>query len=374
MKQTVTLALILALFLTVFAPGCLSDDDDGATGPISAEMEYSSQYPLAFYNTFAYREEPDCIYSVRNNGNESISIRMTSVFDGYSSPAVTTVELVPDEEAEVPQTLIIRPETIGNVTTPTRMNLHMTVEYETPGGWHVYDEQTAPIDLFPADTMVYEITDTDGEEIYLYEYLPVFVTPASPSVRELVSTAKEYAISENDPRYAEFDMIRSLPGYQCGDDCTPEQKAAYADIQVEAIYNALKEEYQISYLNLDSSFESMGYVQRISTPDVSLGLHSANCIDGAVLFASALEAITMRPYIVLIPGHAYVAWATTADGDEIHALETTMISTNTFEEALAAGQEEFEENWDDLEGSDGSNEYYLVDVKAARDVEIYPVK
>ncbi len=51
-----------------------------------------------------------------------------------------------------------------------------------------------------------------------------------------------------------------------------------------------------------------------------------------------------------------------------------MLSTNTFEEALAAGQEEFEENRDDLEGSDGSNEYCLVDVKAARDVEIYPVK
>ncbi len=181
---------------------------------------------------------------------------------------------------------------------------------------------------------------------------------------------------ENDPGYATFDMIRSLPpGYQCGDECTSEEKAAYADLQVKAIYNALKENYRVSYVNLDSSFEPMGYVQRISTPDVSLGLQSANCIDGAVLFASALEALTMRPpYIVMIPGHAYVAWATTDDGDEIHALETTMLSTNTFEEALAAGQEEFETNWDDLDGSDGSNGYCLVDVKAARDAQIYPVK
>jgi len=182
--------------------------------------------------------------------------------------------------------------------------------------------------------MVYEITDREGEEITLYEF---------------------------------------LSGYQCDENCTPEQEAAYADLQVMTIYNALKEDYQISYVNLDSTFESMGYVQRISTPDVSLGLHSANCIDGAVLFASALEAISMRPYIVMVPGHAYLAWATSDDTEEIHALDTTIISTNTFEEALAAGQEEVEENRDDLE-SESNGEYHLRDVKASRDNGIYPVK
>ena len=45
-------------------------------------------------------------------------------------------------------------------------------------------------------------------------------------------------------------------------------------------------------------------------PRESLADKEANCINGTVLFASLLEGISMSPAIVLVPGHAFLAWET----------------------------------------------------------------
>jgi hypothetical protein len=73
-------------------------------------------------------------------------------------------------------------------------------------------------------------------------------------------------------------------------------------------------------------------------PRESLFDKQANCIDGTVLFASLLEGISMRPAIVLVPGHAFVAWETWTSSGEWRYLETTMIGTSTFEQACLSAE------------------------------------
>ena len=65
---------------------------------------------------------------------------------------------------------------------------------------------------------------------------------------------------------------------------------------------------------------------------------AANCIDGTILFASLLENIGIRAFIVLVPGHALVGWRPLPNSTKIMLLETTQISSENYETAIKSGQ------------------------------------
>ena len=77
--------------------------------------------------------------------------------------------------------------------------------------------------------------------------------------------------------------------------------------------------------------------QRVRLPRQALEEGQANCIDGTVLFASLLEAVSLSPAIVIVPGHAFVAWETWSDSGKWRHLETTVIGSKDFDAACAAG-------------------------------------
>ncbi len=62
--------------------------------------------------------------------------------------------------------------------------------------------------------------------------------------------------------------------------------------------------------------------------DESINNAQANCVDGSVLFASLLRKVGIEPYLVLIPGHCYVAFQADKHGKNIAALETTLIGAS----------------------------------------------
>jgi len=129
--------------------------------------------------------------------------------------------------------------------------------------------------------------------------------------------------------------------------------------QVKAIYLALQNDYDIDYVNSVISYPS-GITQRIRLPQDTLKLGSANCIDGTVLFASALENIGLEPLIVLVPGHAFVGWRRWTGSNYAEFLETTMIGNYSFKEALDEGNRRY---FDDPD----NDEILTIDVKYYRD-------
>ena len=78
-------------------------------------------------------------------------------------------------------------------------------------------------------------------------------------------------------------------------------------------------------------------------PRETLENRSANCIDGTVLMASVLEAASLNPAIVLVPGHAFLAWESQAGNDSWDYLETTLIGSREFEEAQKVGRSRAEQ-------------------------------
>jgi len=111
--------------------------------------------------------------------------------------------------------------------------------------------------------------------------------------------------------------------------------------QVRAIFDALKADADVTYVNSTINFnpEQSARTQRVRLPRQSLAEQQANCIDGVLLFASLLEAASLNPALVIIPGHALVAWETGKQSGQWQYLETTKLSEGTFDEACALGKQ-----------------------------------
>lgn len=156
-----------------------------------------------------------------------------------------------------------------------------------------------------------------------WEYLGAYVTPNEPSLMRFLREASAY-----HPQ----SMFVGYQGSHTG------QIDAVATSQVKALYDALQKAgfaYVNSILGTGGSEGVTG--QRIRLPSESVKDLVGNDIDATVLFASLLESISLSPAICIVPGHAFLAWETWKDNEQWRHLETTMISTATFEEAMQMG-------------------------------------
>jgi hypothetical protein len=132
--------------------------------------------------------------------------------------------------------------------------------------------------------------------------------------------------------------------------------------------------------------------------DESINNAQANCVDGSVLFASLLRKVGIEPYLVLIPGHCYVAFQVDKEGKEIAALETTLIGASlegdakevdelsdvvdedevteaswvTFSAAFIVGRDNFQKHVEKLKDKNESG-YVIISVADARKHGILPI-
>ena len=58
--------------------------------------------------------------------------------------------------------------------------------------------------------------------------------------------------------------------------------------------------------------------------------------------ASLLEGTSLNPVLVLVPGHAFVGWETWRGSGEWRFLETTMIGSSSFEQAMQSAQRQYD--------------------------------
>jgi hypothetical protein len=232
-------------------------------------------------------------------------VRVTCRVDGYSAPAIETVEL-PDRQP-YPFDLLptFFPAELAAVTELTRATVSVLVEDLDSGKVEVH--RTSPIWLLARTTAPLSVRDPKtGAAVDLTPYLGAFVTPNVPQVLELLPVVRG-----KHPEHR-------LSGYQGSSDVV--------EPQVQAVFDALRET-AIGYVNSVIAFdpEEGTANQRIRLPRETLRYQSANCLDGTVLVASLLEAMSLHPAIVLVPGHAFVGWETWPHSDEWRYLETEMI-------------------------------------------------
>lgn len=286
------------------------------TTGLNAEVKLRmAQVPTSIYHLLEPQEFPLLSCTVTNYDDQVRRIRVTSYIEEYSARAVTSFELEQDSQETFLQSPSLFQWRLDDLTELTRATLNICVE--DIDSEKIETHITHPIWMLARSTAPLAVRDPlNGKPLDFSHYLGAFVTPNAPDLMHFLRSA---ARRHPDGR---------LVGYQ-GDPSSVMP-------QVKALYEALKQEADITYVNSLISFtpEQGMANQRVRLPRESLKDQQANCIDGTVLFASLLEAISLSPAIVIVPGHAFVAWETWKDApDEWKYLETTMIGTHGFEEA-----------------------------------------
>lgn len=230
------------------------------------------------------------------------------------------------------------------------------------------------------DCPFYVLWDEEGEDFEDFSWLfAAYVNENHP----LVDSILKEALSSG--------LVSSFSGYQSGD---PDETV----MQIFAIWNVLQRR-GIKYSDVSTTTPSKFVVsQTVRFLDQSIANTQANCVDGSVLMASLLRKIGIDSYLVMVPGHCFLAFKTGKEEDaELVGLETTMLGNNnlkavkdlpdmpeelkqkefkasyeTFISAISTGNEAIEENSEAFE-SEEDPDIQLISISDAREIGITPI-
>lgn len=275
--------------------------------------------PTAIYHLLNSRDNPLLECEISTNSAKKRRLRISSFIEGYSARSISTIEVSRDdkEPVSIKHLPTLFSEQVSHVRELTRATLNVLAEDLDSG--KVEEHQTFPIWLLARNAAPLAVENPDTKQWEdLSRYYGAFVTPNQDAVMDFVRSA------------VEFYKPGKFKGYLDGEPVTP---------QVKALYDALQQKLGVHYVNSIISFnpDAGARSQRVRLPSECLEKKMANCIDGVLLFASLLEAISLNPAIVIIPNHALVGWE--QNKGQWRYLETTCISDNKdFDKACAQGE------------------------------------
>jgi hypothetical protein len=257
--------------------------------------------------------------AVQDERNPIRRVRVTCRVEGYSAPAIDTVELVDRRARDFDLLPTFFPAALAVVSELTSATVSALVEDLDSAKVEVH--RTKRIWLLARTTAPLWMNDpATGGRVDLSPYLGAFVTPNTPDIMSFLRT-----VADRHPE-------GRLPGYQGNTELV--------EPQVQAVYKALQDTgvvYVQSVINFDP--EEGTSSQRIRLPRESLQDRMANCLDGTVLVASLLEGMSLNPAIVIVPGHALVSWEAWPGSGEWCYLETTIIGSHPYDAARRLGDQ-----------------------------------
>ena len=182
------------------------------------------------------------------------------------------------------------------------------------------------------------------------------------------------------------EIVPSFDGYQSGDADT-------VILQIFAVWNVMQRHgLKYSDVTTTAAVDDGVFSQHVRLFDESVSGAQANCVDGSVLLAAILRKIGLYAYLVIIPGHMFLA--VDLDDETTIGIETTLMgskdlrsskatsslrkqqdedmeSWDSFEAAVSVGTEALETNNEKFEGDDLS--YQVIDLAEARAAGILPI-
>ena len=208
----------------------------------------------------------------------------------YTIPMLEEVQLALSSQVKIPLT--------ANLPRSLYERVQSTVYVKVTCGGRTAFEDTRRVTLIPVDEW---LDDTDNNP-----WLPSFVLPRDPAILAIINASRRYLVGIMDDPGAGFD------GYQ--------EEAAAVDLQVQAVWTALVNEYRFQYINPPPAYSRQ--TQRLRTPTEIVKSNTGTCIDLALLLASCLEYIGIYPVVVLLTGHAFVGyWRTETAHDHLGSRE-----------------------------------------------------
>jgi len=176
------------------------------------------------------------------------------------------------------------------------------------------------------DVPFYVESSLDGGPQDLSILFAGFVNESHPSLQKILQEALQRKV------------VDQFAGYQVD--------AAGVAMQVFAVWNVLQRRH-VRYSNVTtpsaSSPSGKVYSQAVRFIDESIDSQQANCVDGAVLFASVLYKIGIEPILVVMPGHMFVGYWLDENHNDYCFLETTRIGAGRQPRSLSESFAQFNE-------------------------------
>ncbi len=290
-------------------------------------------------------------------------IRLTVSTPGLRRPTVI--------EARINGDILLRPkldwdtDALLALRDPRRQTVHVSL---TGRGMKPLERQLE-LDVHPLDEALYFVREGETR-IDLGWAFAAWVDPQDPVIDRLLDLA---AIDASD--------IAVLP----------RDRAARLGL-VRKLWVAL-ERHGLRYADEGAGL-SQGpviYSQRVRLLSSTWNERVANCLDGSVLIASALERLGIGSFLVLVPGHAFVGFYVDEARHEAEFLETTLLGFRRpakhgaesvaqirqralpgFEAARRAGRARYRLAAPKLDGRHRPD-YALIDISTARAYGIMPL-
>lgn len=340
----------------------------GAAPKVSVKL-LTSVVPTAFCHNLSAKDFPLVEIRIDNctEASKFAQVYAQASIEGFSDAAVSSVTVPAGECTKVTLLPVLQQGPCMTLNEIRPATLRVTIRQFGSGDELLLHDQTYPIKLHAYDTALLGIRAPDGSIIDLTDYLCAFVTPHALEVEALLRKALDY-----HPQH-------QIVGYQ-GANSIEEARYVTRE-QVRAIYSALKRDARLAYVNSPLSFgKQEGQItQRVRWPATSLHEDGsrANCADGTVLYASLLELANLEPFIVIVPGHSFIGWRIWRGVDQFEFLETTLTGTDSFENALRVGKQQYKQALDESyfgrQLFDPKGFARLIDVAECRAKQILPL-
>jgi len=256
------------------------------------------------------RQIPTVAVKIANYGNEMLRDRIAVSIPGWSDQEIQSVEVAPG----VTRTFKFAPTFLPRLYSNREIAPATVVVAATDAAGRVVFTATTPVRLRATEDMYW------GARFKYAPFIAAWVTPHDPLVEAILSRAKEYMPG------------RRMPGYEEWKNAAGQTNSTY--LQAKAIYEALHQ-VGVSYVKSSLTFGNNTDVsERVRLPRETLRRASANCIDGAVVYAAAFENLGMDPVIVLVPGHAYVGVREAQNSTNYLYIETSLTGRAPFENSV----------------------------------------
>lgn len=290
------------------------------------EVDEASDLPLGVYHLYGKVQDngdPVSLVTIHvtNVGPKDIQVRLESEVAGITQRSTQTLTVLKGESTTTRFSPPMRNDfdrTAIRAEQTSQLDV-LAVSGDKTLYQHSFTMRVQPRDLLPRrrwlDKQRTKLVVMDG-------YFGAWITPNARPVDAFLTEAKALA-----PKH-------SFVGEQ--GPTVP---------QVKAIFETLKAK-NMSYVMDPEAMLEGHLAQRTRLPTEVLASSNAQCLEGALTYATLFEAIGLRPVIVRVPGHAFVGWhpsPTDAKSDApqgLYYLETTMTHSATFEEAIKRGADQ----------------------------------
>ena len=221
-------------------------------------------------------------------------------------------------------------------------------------GGKTFSEKSQRVVVCSINDCVFGFLDDDGDVVNTSFLFAAYVNENHPVIDQLLREALD------------TQGVDSFAGYQ--------KDHAGVAAEIEAIWNVLKKRgFRYSNVTRASMESALFGAQHVRLLGDAIKSSQANCVEGSVLFASILRKLEMKPFLVSVPGHMFVGVHLDEEGDDFLFIETTMLATSSFEEATAAGLEQFKRHSDCFEDEDDMS-CLIIDIADARAMGIMPLR